>query len=205
MLVTGAVGSGKTSSLRLALRLLGGEGLAVRAVLSEATERLTEGYALGFDACFYEISGDARSSAEPVHRVPLARRSAPESGAGSLRERIKPFAFSSDAFSRAREFLSGPLARADLTAIDEIGPLELRESGGFWPILSDWLLTEKGEILIATVRPALAVELSERLCGPGPERGANGESRPAVITLDGSSVQEAARSIVEKVRLIRSR
>lgn len=62
---------------------------------------------------------------------------------------------------------------SDLVLVDEIGPLELRQGGGFAPVLP-LLPTARARACLLVVRPSLTDELAERLSA----------LRPMVIRLD---------------------
>ncbi|MFA6505150.1 MAG: hypothetical protein WCT14_03575 [Treponemataceae bacterium] len=200
ILVTGSPGSGKTSAVKIALEQLAAAGFRARAILSEATERVNEGYALGFDALFYEIENAKpsepsrvphRLQLEPVLRIPLARRPPPEDGPGTLKERMKPFTFSLEAFASAQTFFSENADSLDMIALDEIGPLELNDTLGYSPVLEAWKAGTSARILLATVRPSLAEKLARRLTQTGGRTG----TEISTVTLDGRSIPGAAKEI----------
>lgn len=164
-------------------------GSSIRACLSEATGRVPEGPALGFDLVLYEASSQKSGGLVEVARTELARRPPPIPGEGPVRERLGPFAFSDTAFARAAAFLAEDPAERAATAVDEIGPLELRGGGGFSPVLDLWEKRTLPGVLIATVRPALARELAVRL----------GSADCAVVSLDELSEAEAARAVAAHV------
>lgn len=193
VLITGAPGAGKTTALRLALASFAEAGLAVRACLSEATERLPEGPALGFDLVLYETGFVRGSRPVQIARAALARRPPPLPGNGPQRERMVPFIFSSEAFSDAAAFLAGDPALPAAVAVDEIGPLELEDGGGFRPALDAWRRGAVSRLLIATVRPSLVRTLAE-LLDPADCR---------IVAVDGVPALAAAGTIAAHVDALR--
>jgi nucleoside-triphosphatase THEP1 len=192
IIVSGAPGSGKTSALERALAVLAGRGIRVRACLSYATERVAEGPALGFDLAFFENGADQGAELRETGRIELARRPPPEPGDSPVRDRLRPFVFAAEAFSRASAFFCAPAAEGGgagrgVVAVDEIGPLELSEDGGFFPVLRAWREGSIQGVLIATVRPALARELAGKLGNPGAR----------IVSLDACSIDDAAKLAAE--------
>ena len=79
--------------------------------------------------------------------------------------RVGRYTFDAASLAQAIEVLkraSG--AASDLLFVDEIGPLELEQSGGFAPVLDKLPLQGPGHVLLV-VRPALLLELRRRLSG----------------------------------------
>ena len=187
VLISGPPGSGKTTCLREALALLAARGHSVRACLSEATARTSRAggpLALGFDLLMLETQAGGLAESG---RFPLARRDPPVPGPEPLRKRMQAFTFDFSAFPQALSFLrnSGEVLSGsagtpvpEIMALDEIGPLELHENGGFMPFLLEMAACrtdhrkghEKQEpsctrFLLLTVRPSLIDELAGLLSG----------------------------------------
>jgi nucleoside-triphosphatase THEP1 len=114
--LTGPVHSGKTTFLLRSIRAAADQGLRLNGILSLA---FFEGEARrGYDAL------DLRSG----DRFPLLRTPGQE---GWIK--VGPFGMVPDGFRRAEEAVMGK-PDADLTVIDELGPLEL-SGAGFWPCM----------------------------------------------------------------------
>ncbi len=134
ILLTGAVGAGKTTALKKLVRDWRESGRDVRGILAH---RVFEGEQLvGYDL---QIIGEDE-------RITLARKR----GAGL--EKIGPFIFSDDALARGRRVLRES-AMAEVVVIDEFGPLEL--AGGGWAEAVKKLLQESDAKLILVVREQL--------------------------------------------------
>ncbi|MBU1936955.1 nucleoside-triphosphatase, partial [bacterium] len=131
LLLTGAVGEGKTTALAKLVRFWNASGKDVRGIL--AYRVFEDEQLVGYDL---EIIGDDE-------RIILARKN------GTGLEKIGPFVFSDDALARGRCALKASAA-ADVVVIDEFGPLEL--SGGGWSEEAAWLLQRSDAILIIVVR-----------------------------------------------------
>ena len=134
ILLTGAVGAGKTTTLMNLVRKWLQSGKDVRGIIAHRV--MKQERVIGYDL---EVIGrDVR--------LPLARKD----GTGS--ERIGPFVFSDDALAGGRRALKAAVM-ADIVVIDEFGPLELK--GGGWAEEIKWLAQESNAILILVVREPL--------------------------------------------------
>ena len=139
VLLTGAVGAGKTTALRALVEKLQVVGKNVRGIVAHRV--MEKECVVGYDL---EVIGqDAR--------LPLARKE----GAGS--ERIGPFVFSDEALLVGRRTLRES-ANAEVVVVDEFGPLELE--GGGWAEEVKWLLRESNAVMVLVVRETLI----ERVC-----------------------------------------
>lgn len=189
LVLSGAPASGKTTVLLTALQRAAAKGCSLRACLSLATARISEGLALGFDLALYETDSTAASESALLERSrhPLAERPHPRPGPQPIRDRMSPFIFHHDTFAAALDFLRNPVqGKHPLTvAIDEIGPLELRDGGGFLPFLNEWIRSDHG-CLIVTVRPQILESLVRFLSG-----------RSTVVELRESNRAEAERTIAD--------
>ena len=132
--LTGPVHSGKTSFLLGEIRARSGQGLRVNGILSLAV--FEDGVRLGYDAL------DLRSG----ERFPLLRAPAQE---GWIK--VGPFGMMPEGFRRAEAAVSH-VGEADLTVIDELGPLELG-GGGFWPCLKR--LRARERVTLVVIRETL--------------------------------------------------
>ena len=142
ILLTGAVGAGKTTALNKHVRDWRESGRDVRGILAY---RVFEGEQLvGYDL---EIIGEDK-------RIILARKS------GTGLEKIGPFVFSDDALAQGRRALKAS-ATADVVVVDEIGPLEL--AGGGWSEEVKWLLRESNAVMVLVVREGLVDEIRQWL------------------------------------------
>ena len=134
ILLTGAIGAGKTSAVAKLIRDWRESGRDVRGILAY---RVFEGEQLvGYDL---EIIGEDK-------RRMLARKS------GASLEKVGPFVFSDDALARGRRALKAS-ATAEVVVVDEIGPLEL--TGGGWSEEIKRLLQKSDAVLILVVREQL--------------------------------------------------
>jgi len=142
ILLTGAVGEGKTTALAKLVRFWKASGKDVRGILAY---RVFENVQLvGYDL---EIIGENE-------RIILARKN------GTGLEKIGPFIFSDDALARGRRVLKAS-AMAEMVVVDEIGPLEL--SGGGWSEEVKRLLRESHVVMILVVREGLIDEIRQWL------------------------------------------
>ena len=134
-ILTGAVGSGKTTFLRGLVDELRAAGVPFESFLSLRV--MTGGETIGYDLL------DIREG----RSRPLLRRT--DSGKG---QRVGPFVMLPEGLAQANEIIrrSGV---ADLFIADEIGPLELG-GRGFWPALKDQLFDDRRRSLVV-VRESL--------------------------------------------------
>lgn len=132
--LTGRVHSGKTTFLLKEIRVRSGQGLRINGILSlaffEGEERR------GYDALDLD-TGD---------RFPLLRTPPRE---GWIR--VGPYGMVPEGFRSAEAAVMG-VQDADLTLIDELGPLELA-GGGFWPCLQQLRAQERA--ILAVIRETL--------------------------------------------------
>lgn len=148
IILSGPIGSGKTTAVRRAVELLGPQGVACAGiagvpVLDEAGQRL------GIDAL--DLSTGRR------------RRLARFVGAGG--QVCPAYEFDRRAFSWARGVLRRAIdAGAPLLVLDEIGPLELRHGRGYAPAL-ERVLSGAVPLALLVVREPLLPRLLERLFG----------------------------------------
>lgn len=142
-IVTGAVGSGKSSFVQAVVAALRTRGVSVGGVL--AAGLWESGVRAGFDAVDL-ASGE---------RFPLCRRQAPASwteAAGSYRFSPAGLAFGRRALERA--------VSAGVAIVDEVGPLEL--AGGGWAPALERLCRERTGPMLWVVREPLAAAVRER-------------------------------------------
>jgi nucleoside-triphosphatase THEP1 len=141
-ILTGGVGSGKTTYLRSAIPLIRKRGVAVDGYLSE---RVMDGVtAAGYDLV------DLQNG----RRCRLLRRSA---GGGA--DHVGPFETDAEGFAAAE----GIIARSrtsDLLVVDEMGRLEL-EGKGVWPAAGP-VLREAGRRVLVVIREALLEDFQAR-------------------------------------------
>jgi nucleoside-triphosphatase THEP1 len=148
LLLSGEIGAGKTSVCQRVVGLAQAQGHHPGGVLTPplCDER---GLKVGFEAL------DVGSG----RRWLLAHTQRDLGG-----PRIGPYTFDEGGLQRAIDLLRGAIDEgADLLILDEIGPLELVQGGGFAPVLHQLPLHGPGHILLV-VRPALLQELRRRLC-----------------------------------------
>ena len=72
---------------------------------------------------------------------------------------LGPYRFSRDAVTRVNAHLCGVPANTDAAIVDEIGPLELKRSGGFLPGLNHLLTLPIP--LVVVIRPELLTDLTQ--------------------------------------------
>lgn len=141
-ILTGGVGSGKTTYLKSAIPLLRKRGISIDGYLSE---RVMDGEtAAGYD--LVEI--------QTGRRCRLLRRSA---GGGA--DEVGPFETDAEGFAAAE----GIIARSrtsDLLVVDEMGRLEL-EGKGVWPAAGP-VLREAGRKVLVVIREALLEDFQAR-------------------------------------------
>jgi nucleoside-triphosphatase THEP1 len=120
VILTGPVGSGKTSFLRRLLSYLGSEGIAVAGFFGQRV--FLEDELVGYDLI----------DAAVLHRHVFLRK-----GDGPEGETVGPFRVDPAGRKAADAILRGSPASA-LLVVDELGPLELA-GGGHWPALKPLL------------------------------------------------------------------
>lgn len=149
ILILGPMRSGKTTFCRELYRLLADKSPPPFAVIEENI-RDSEGFPVSL--ALRDISAG--------EEIPLARREERPSGGRGGRA---PFAFSEEAFPWAESRIKKAVAEGcGILMIDEIGPLEAAEGGGFLEIV-EWALANGDCPLLLTLRPELEGLLLERL------------------------------------------
>ncbi len=143
-LLTGPSGSGKTTWCLRAWGVARAAGLDVRGVLSPGR----------YDAMGIKTGIDLL---DPVtgERWELATRTAPDPRTG------RAWRFSATALARGAALLAASGA-CDLLIVDELGPLELQEQGG-WANAVEVLRAAAYRRALVVVRPDLRQVLAERL------------------------------------------
>jgi nucleoside-triphosphatase THEP1 len=129
IVLTGSMGSGKTTTLRSLMESLGAEGRCVCAVLQTADARRPDGRAFGFSMAFLSACDGNRT----CRSEQLARELAPGEILQDGMIGFGRFSFDTAVFLKAQEFIQTGMAgppRADIVGIDEIGRLELFRDGG---------------------------------------------------------------------------
>lgn len=155
ILVTGGVGSGKTTLARALIRDERGDGRTVGGVISEKIP-----YRTGSDGrqtwCyeFVDVATGSRMRYAEPRAIRLPDRNAAEGRAGGR------YIFSDRGFRFAEEVLDAARDR-DVVVIDEVGPLELR-GGGLWRSTLDLLENSRTDLILC-VRGRLVGPLSARL------------------------------------------
>jgi nucleoside-triphosphatase THEP1 len=168
-ILTGPIGSGKTSVLRAAIARLAGVGCRVAAVSQPDLGRGPNRGALGFEMELMKGQGE-----KLLHeRLPLARSRGEGEAPPPGRLCLGHFVFEAGAFERALGFIrEAASARPPLDALglDEIGALELEEGRGLSPALGlalDAACLPEGPLLFLAAKERI-VERLEELAG---ERG----------------------------------
>jgi nucleoside-triphosphatase THEP1 len=162
VILTGAIGSGKTSAMRAIFEALAADGRRASAVIQEAKGRRPDGAALGFEMEYLKASG-GRIEAE---RVDLARElkegELPIPGCLALGR----FVFERGAFAGAERFVRSALegkGKAEALGLDEIGRLEMLRGEGLMDCLELALAALAGaagpRVLVCSAREDSVVEL----------------------------------------------
>jgi nucleoside-triphosphatase THEP1 len=168
-ILTGPIGSGKTSALRAFVSRLAEVGLRVAAVAQPDLGRGPDRMASGFELELVSGAGGDLSR----ERIPLARslgegESPPEGGLSLGR-----FLFEAGAFERALGFVrevAGARPPLDVLGLDEIGGLELEGGGGLFPALClalDAARAPGGPLLVLSAKARLAERLQGLVEGQG--------------------------------------
>ncbi len=143
-LLTGEIGCGKTTLCQRLAEAGCAQGLRVAGIITlPGAGGKDELWAL-------DLAGGERRF--------LARRTFHQDG------RLGRYCFDADTFAWAAAAVRRTLARAELLIIDEIGPLELRQSQGFAPLLDD--LARASCPVVLTVRRTQCKALERRLGQP---------------------------------------
>lgn len=139
VLLTGAIGAGKTTACQSVVHLCRAQGIPVGGLLSLPVR----------DAAGKRVAIRAEDLATGRRRV-LAR------AGGGVGDRIGPYAFAPDAVTWALGALRASMATEGLLVVDEVGPLELWEGKGLAPALADLRhRAEQGGPLLVVVRDGL--------------------------------------------------
>ncbi|MBC7223726.1 MAG: DUF2478 domain-containing protein [Anaerolineae bacterium] len=139
VLLTGAIGSGKTTACLGVVALCRAQGIPVGGLLSLAVR----------DAAGQRVAIQVEDLATGRQRI-LARVG---EGAG---DRIGSYVFSGDAVAWALDALRARRDADGLLVVDEVGPLELWEGKGLAPALTDLRhRAERGGPLLVVVREGL--------------------------------------------------
>lgn len=180
IVLKGAMRAGKTTFCRALYRELSKTPLRPFAIVEENT-RDREGYPLSL---FLRDLGSGEG-------IALASRPRAASRAGS-RSRI-PFVFSEQAFAWAEAKIKKAVAEgAGPVIIDEIGPLEALDRGGFWDTLP-WVM-ERGEYpLLLTLRPELERPVVDGL------KAAIGDFSLRGFVLDSAESQNVSESFFKRI------
>ncbi len=161
LILTGPIGSGKTSAMRSIFEGLAADGRRLSAVLQPDEGRRPDGAAIAFAMEYLRAAG-GRLAAE---RASLARELEPGElpTAGYLA--LGRFVFDRSAFARAEEFLREAVTaknRVECLGLDEIGRLELQRGEGLMPSLElalAWAADQAGaRVLVCSVREDCVVE-----------------------------------------------
>ncbi|GAB1484290.1 hypothetical protein MASR2M78_31080 [Treponema sp.] len=144
ILITGSIGSGKTSLCRAAYSSLSQNGQSCRGLAQVAGDRAQDGTASEYDLHFL--------GPELEKAIPLARRAPIELKNIPMEDRIVlgPIVFDGQAFERAEEFLRNTQG-TKFFILDEIGKLEMDRALGLRRSL-DYILSLDESVLIACVR-----------------------------------------------------
>ncbi|MCX6558999.1 MAG: hypothetical protein NTZ26_00665 [Candidatus Aminicenantes bacterium] len=171
LILTGPVGSGKTSFLRRLLTYLGSEGVAVAGFFGQRI--FLDDELVGYDLI----------NAANLHRHPFLRKGEASDG----EDAIGPFRVDPAGQAAALDILSASAPEA-LLIVDELGPLEL-EGKGHWPALAP-LLDGKGRHFLFIIRDACLEEFGRIL---------NGRPHKTFSVKDRINVSEVVREIQANV------
>jgi nucleoside-triphosphatase THEP1 len=171
LILTGPVGSGKTSFLRRLLTYLGSEGVAVAGFFGQRI--FLDDELVGYDLI----------NAANMRRHPFLRKG--ESTGGD--DAIGPFRVDPDGQAAAHGILNASAPEA-LLIVDELGPLEL-EGKGHWPALAP-LLDDPGRHFLVVIRDAHLEEFG---------RIFNGRPQKVFSVKDRINVSEVVREIQANV------
>ena len=194
-IITGPIGSGKTSSLRACVEELVAAGHRVAAVLQPDTGRRPDGVALGFAMEYLSGTGAGLVS----ERVELARESTPGESSAEGFLSLGRFIFDRAAFAKAELFIraAGEPPGAWALGLDEIGRLEMRRGEGLRGCL-DLALAATARpggprLLLCSAREDCVGEarLMAEASGLGTETFELPSSRPAL----GAALAEALRAL----------
>ncbi|MFA5851314.1 MAG: nucleoside-triphosphatase [Spirochaetales bacterium] len=150
MMITGPIRSGKTAFCRTLFSILKQESLSPFSIIEENTR----------DAAGIPISLALRDQGTG-ETIALGSRG--EEGLALPGRPYAAFAFSQEAFRWADARIKAAVARGcGPVLIDEIGPLEANEKGGFFETLL-WVMENGTYPLLVTIRPELTKAFEARL------------------------------------------
>jgi nucleoside-triphosphatase len=169
-LVTGDVGSGKTTVVGRVAALARARGYACAGLWAPA--RVVDGKKVGIEVV--DLAGGERRL--------LASVTVEKTG-----ERVGRYAFDPAVLAWANEVLAKAVeARPDLLVVDEIGPLELERGGGLAPVLEP-LAAGRAPRALVVVRAWLLDALQARLSG----------IPVATFTVDGATREQVPQRITD--------
>jgi len=145
-LLTGAIGSGKTTAAARVAALAGAQGITCGGLLCPAL----------FDASGVKTGICGLDLLTGEHRT-LARIGRDLRGPG-----VGPYSFDAAALAWAVCVIDSAVGRCDLLIVDEIGRLELEAGAGLAPVLSH-LATVSSQRWLVLVRESLLLALQRRL------------------------------------------
>ena len=159
LILTGKIGSGKTTACRKAVKNTAGKGLKAGGILTPPI------YENGKKTGFY---------AEDLGTGERWILGSKDTGPGSTGTVFGLYRFLISGFARAFGVLKTAMAdHCSLIVLDEIGPLEIVHKKGFWRML-ETLFDVKDAYLLLVVRPSLVEDV----------RGMLGDRKIMVFTLD---------------------